>query len=301
MSFPYVTDIVNALFGTEWHLPIATFGTIVAIAIAAAAFVAGLEAKRLEAVGELPPSTAAIVPDLAVVAAAAGIIGARVLYIFDHVDQFVAAPAALIFSRSGFSIYGGLMLGVLAGIAFLRRLSVPIRPMLDATAPSMMLGYAVGRLACQVAGDGDWGIASDLASKPGWLPGWLWAQTYDGNIAGIIIATPGVYPTPLYESAAALALFGVLWMLRRNDHSAGFLFSLYALFAGFERLLIEKIRINVEHRFLGLDLTQAEAISLVVIVLGLAGILVTIRVRRPWIRIVLSLGVLGALSACVPI
>jgi phosphatidylglycerol:prolipoprotein diacylglycerol transferase len=47
------------------------------------------------------------------------------------------------------------------------------------------LGYAIGRIGCQLAGDGDWGIAANLALKPAWLPTWFWAQNYVGNIAGI--------------------------------------------------------------------------------------------------------------------
>jgi len=81
----------------------------------------------------------------------------------------------------------------------------------DAVAPALMLGYAVGRLGCQISGDGDWGIPADMALKPGWLPAWLWAQTYANNIFGAAIAPPGVYPTPIYETLLSLAAFGVLW------------------------------------------------------------------------------------------
>jgi phosphatidylglycerol:prolipoprotein diacylglycerol transferase len=173
--------------------------------------------------------------------------------------------------------------------------------MLDATAPSMMLGYAMGRFACQLAGDGDWGIASNIALKPTWLPDWLWAQTYDGNIVGIVIPDPGVYPTPIYESAAAFMLFVVLLTLRSGVQRPGYLFSVYLIFAGFERLLIEKIRINTEHDWLGIQLTQAEAISVVLIVAGLLGVLFTLHGRRPWTRVRLALGVAAAASACVPL
>jgi phosphatidylglycerol:prolipoprotein diacylglycerol transferase len=173
--------------------------------------------------------------------------------------------------------------------------------MLDATAPSMMLGYAVGRIGCQLAGDGDWGIASNMALKPTWLPNWLWAQTYDGNIAGVVIPEPGVYPTPIYESAAAFILFAVLLGLRSEVQRPTYLFSVYLIFAGFERLLIEKLRINPEHDWLGIQLTQAEAISVVLVVAGLLGVLLTLRGRRPWTRVLLVLGVATAVSACVPL
>jgi phosphatidylglycerol:prolipoprotein diacylglycerol transferase len=301
MSFPYITDIANALLGTHWALPIPTFGVVVAAAIVLATSVARREAKRLAAIGKLPFRAHLVVGDLALVSALAGIVGARIFYILDHPLQFIADPTALILSRSGFSIYGGLLFGVCAGVLFLRRRAVPIAPMLDATAPSMMLGYGVGRLGCQLAGDGDWGVAANMALKPTWLPDWLWAQTYDGNIVGVVIPEPGVYPTPIYESAAAFILFAALLALRSELQRPAYLFSVYLIFVGFERLLVEKIRINVEHDWLGLQLTQAEAISVVLVVAGLLGVLFTLHGRKPWTRALLALGVATAVSACVPL
>jgi phosphatidylglycerol:prolipoprotein diacylglycerol transferase len=301
MSFPYISDILNAILGTHWAVPVPTFGVVVMAAIAIATSVARIEVRRKEAVGQLPASTHAVVGDLAVVCAIAGLVGARVFHIVDYSTQFVADPAAMIFSRAGFSIYGGLFFGVAAGIVFLKRRGIPIAPMLDATAPSLMLGYGVGRLGCQLSGDGDWGIASDMALKPDWLPGWLWAQTYRGNIVGAVIPDPGVYPTPIYESAAALVLFGVLWALRSEKPRPAYLFSVYLLVAGFERLLVEKIRINLRHDWLGLGLTQAEVISILFVLAGLLGVLLTLRGRKLWLRTLLALGVVTALSACVPL
>lgn len=301
MAFPYITDILNALLGTHWALPIPTFGAVVAAAILIATSVTGMEVRRAERAGRLPLSTHSMVGDLALVSALAGLVGARVFHVVDHSAQFLADPAAMIFSRTGFSIYGGLLFGIAAGVLFLKRRGVPIAPMLDATAPSMMLGYAVGRLGCQLSGDGDWGIASDLTLKPNWLPSWLWAQTYDGNILGAVIPEPGVYPTPIYESAAALVLFAVLWALRSEAQRPAYLFSVYLLLAGFERLLIEKIRINPQHDWLGIAVTQAEAISIVLVVAGLLGLLVTLKWTRLWPRVLLAFGVVTALSACVPL
>ncbi len=299
MSFPYVTDIANTLLGTNWDLPIPTFGVLVACAILIAAYVAQKEVERQESNGRLPASTHTIVSEMVLVATLVGIVGARVFAIADAPAQFLADPASMIFSRGGFSIYGGLCFGIAAGIIFLKRRGIPIAPMLDAVAPAMMLGYGIGRLGCQVSGDGDWGILANMALKPTWLPTWFWAQTYQGNIAGITIPAPGVYPTPIYEFLAALCLFGILRMLRSPRHASGYLFSVYLLLAGFERLIIEKIRVNVRYDLLGISLTQAEFISVAIIVAGIVGVLLTFRTQTRW-RIVFSLGVLVALSACTP-
>lgn len=299
MSFPYLTDLINWTFGTDWNLPIPTFGILVAVGIMAAAYFAQKEVERKAAVGTLPASTRDIFSNLILISVLAGIVGARVLAIVEHADQFFANPASMIFTRNGFSIYGGLIFGIAAGVLFLKRHRIPILPMLDAIAPSLMLGYGIGRLGCQISGDGDWGIAANMALKPSWLPDWLWAQTYTGNIVGVTIAEPGVYPTPLYEFLAALLLFGTLYWLRSSWHRPGYLFSAYLLLAGFERLLIEKIRVNVRYEMVGLFLTQAELISLAIIIAGLIGILLTLRTETRW-RFAFSLGALAALSACMP-
>jgi phosphatidylglycerol:prolipoprotein diacylglycerol transferase len=298
MSYPYVTDIVNAVIGTRWQLPVPTFGVLVVTAIAISTGVFRKDVRRLESFGTIPALTHTRVADLVFIAVIAGLVGARVFSILDYPAQFLEHPAAMIFTRTGFSIYGGLCFGVLAGAIYLRKYAVPILPMLDAAAPALMLGYAIGRLGCQFSGDGDWGIASNMALKPGWLPDWIWGQTYEGNILGVALPAAGVYPTPIYETAMALLLFAVLRMLRTRKSQPGFLFSIYLMLAGFERLLIEKIRINVDYHLLGLTFTQAEAISFTLVLAGLGGAILTLGKRRIWTRTLLSIGVISALSAC---
>jgi phosphatidylglycerol:prolipoprotein diacylglycerol transferase len=300
MSFPYVTDVIDTLLDVNWHLPLPTFGVIVAIALMVGTAVATRLVRDYEGLGRLPPLTHSIVTDTVLVATLAGILGARIFDILDHLQRFLADPLAMILTRSGFSIYGGLCFGIVAGVILVKRRSIPLLPMLDATAPAMMLGYGIGRLGCQISGDGDWGIAANLIMKPGWLPQWFWAQTYDGNIAGVVIAPPGVYPTPIYEFAMALGIFAMLWLLRHHNGRAGLLFSTYLLLAGFERLLIEKIRVNVRYELFGIHLTQAEAISFLLVIMGLVGVLTTLRTRRFWPKFIVSAGVLCALSACAP-
>jgi phosphatidylglycerol---prolipoprotein diacylglyceryl transferase len=96
----------------------------------------------------------------------------------------------------------------------------------------------------------------------------------------------------------ALVIFWVLWRLRLPNHRAGYLFSAYLLLAGFERLLIEKIRINTRYDVFGAHVTQAEAISLLLVIAGLVGVLMTLHKKRFWTGVIVSVGVLSALSAC---
>ena len=98
----------------------------------------------------------------------------------------------------------------------------------------------------------------------------------------------------------ALAIFCVLWRLRLQNHRAGYLFSTYLLLVGFERLLIEKIRINTRYDLFGAHVTQAEAISFLLVIAGLVGVLMTLHRKRFWTRLIVGAGVLAALCACAP-
>jgi phosphatidylglycerol:prolipoprotein diacylglycerol transferase len=285
MSYPYLSDLIRALTGYDLPLPFPMFGLLVACAMLAGGASLTAELKRLHLEGKLgnarrkivakdggvtwiETAPQEIVPNLTIAVIVAGIIGARLFHILEHMDSFVAAPWAMIFSRSGLSVFGGLILGTIAGLIFIRRWHIPGRVMLDAVAPAMMLGYAIGRIGCQISGDGDWGTMSNMALKPDWLPTWFWAQTYQNNIFGEIIAAPGVYPTSVYESVMAFACFGVLWALRKHRFLTGWLFSVYLLMAGLERFAIEQLRVNPKFGIAGFQLTQAEMIAIVLIVLG---------------------------------
>ncbi len=263
MSYPYLTDVLRSL-GLDLPLPVPTFGLFVGIAFFSGVWLATGEARR-----RLPSQSPELMTNACVIALFAGIVGARLFHLLEYPREFLANPAEMIFSRSGFTIYGGLIVGMLAGLAYCRRKRAPLAPMLDAVAPPLMLAYAIGRIGCQISGDGDWGIAADLAAKPGWLPTWLWAQTYQGNIAGVQIPSPGVYPTPIYETLMSLAAFGILWALRKRAHASGWLFGVYLVLAGVERLLIEFIRVNTAYTIFGMEITQAQLISVACVVAGL--------------------------------
>lgn len=305
MSYPYISDVLNQVFGTQWNIPIAMFGSFVALAIIISSYVAKREVIRFETLGILPKArllthevpTHELISNLAMISAIFGILGARIFHILEYPGEFMSSPFGMIFSRGGFSIFGGLIFGVIAGVVYLKNRSVPIVPMLDALAPAMILGYGIGRVGCQVSGDGDWGILSNMPLKPSFIPDWFWAQTYENNVVGVVIQTPGVYPTPLYEALTAFCIFAFLWSIRKNHYSKGYLFSVYLLLSGFSRLLIEKIRINSEYHLWGGSFTQAEFISTVLIIFGLLGLLKTTR-SKYMPKLAFTLLVFSALTAC---
>lgn len=285
MSYPYLQDLIRAATGLNVPLPVPTFGLCVLAAAAISIQVAKVEVRRRHEAGQIglavrrvrkgpgevsvPPQD--LVVDFGLMITLAGIVGARVFSMFEVPRDFIADPLGLIFSRQGFNFFGGLVFGVVGGMLYFRRHHLPVLRTCDAFAPAMMLGYALGRVGCQLAGDGDWGIPANMALRPPWLPLSLWAQTYHHNVIGAVIAPPGVYPTPLYEIAMGLLAFFILWQLRKLPTRPGWLFCVYLLLCGLERSAIEVIRINPKMSLLGLELSQAQIIAAALIVLGVVG------------------------------
>jgi phosphatidylglycerol:prolipoprotein diacylglycerol transferase len=262
MAFPYLTDVLHAL-GVNLTLPIPTFGLFVGIAFFTGKWLAEKEAIRL-----IPTIDPELMGNVCIIGFLSGLVGARIFHLLEYPRDFIAEPLKMIFSRGGFTIFGGLIVGMLVSGWYAHRKTGALPLLLDATAPAQILAYAIGRVGCQISGDGDWGIAV-TSPAPAWLPDWLWAQTYDGNIAGATIPPPGVYPTPIYETLMSLAAFAVLWRLRKHSHAAGWLFGIYLLLAGIERFLIELIRVNTTYSLFGFEVTQAQLISTGCIVAGI--------------------------------
>ncbi len=168
-------------------------------------------------------------------AAVGGIVGARVFYVLSFPSQFLADPISAVFSGAGFVFYGGLFGGAFAVWLLLKMEKLPFLPMSDLVAPSLALGYAIGRVGCQLSGDGDYGSESSLP----------WAMSY---ALGVVPTPPGVtvHPAPVYETFAALAITAILLSLLRRGKfvGGGALFGLYLALSSVSRFLVETIRIE---------------------------------------------------------
>ncbi|MFN2457303.1 MAG: prolipoprotein diacylglyceryl transferase [Chitinophagaceae bacterium] len=222
------------------------------------------------------------VGEITIIALIFGLLGAKLFDIFENWSDFLKHPASYILSPSGLTFYGGLICAALAIIWYARRHKITVRHLADALAPPLMIAYAIGRIGCQVAGDGDWGTVNNNPKPFSWMPDWLWAYNYPHNVNEAGVPIPGcsevkycmqlpeaVYPTPLYETIVCLFLFGVLWAVRKRIRPFGALFALYLIFNGLERFFIEKIRVNNKLNFLGFQPTQAEVVSVALVLIGI--------------------------------
>ncbi len=216
-----------------------------------------------------------------------GIIGAKVFHNLEYIQDFVKDPIEALISFSGLTYYGGLIVATTALYFYARKRKINFIQLADIAAPTIILAYGIGRIGCQVSGDGDWGIVN-TAPMPNWLsflPEWVWAYNYPHNVLNEGIPIVGcvgnhcmqlaepVFPTPLYETTMSLIIFGILWFIRLRIKAFGVLFSIFLIFSAVERYLIEQIRVNSKYDFGFVQITQAELISFVFLILGIAGII----------------------------
>lgn len=180
-------------------------------------------------------------------ALAGGLIGARLAFLLANPDEFSEDPIGSLFGGSGLVWYGGALGGALAVCAWARFRGFLGLGLFDLCAPALALGYAIGRVGCQVSGDGDYGVASDLP----------WAHAYPD---GVVPTNEEVHPTPVYETLAMSLLALLLWQLR-DRLAPGRLFALYLLLSGLERFLVEFVRRN-DPALVGLTSAQLQAAAL---------------------------------------
>lgn len=385
--FPYLSDLINYLFGFSFSFPLPMFGFMVAIAFIVANYIWVLEMKRKEREGLLSSSIVKVIkgekasvndlisngvfgfilgykilgvilnysdiinqeiqPDLpgfimslegnfiggvglaalmvylkyreseknrlpepkeveevmhpyqhvgtmTFIAAIGGIFGAKLFDAIEDMDRLIADPIEVILSGSGLSVYGGLIVGGFATVYYAYKKGLKLSHVIDSAAPSMIIGYAIGRIGCQLSGDGDWGIPnpSELPAMLSFLPDWMWAFDYAGNVNGTDLGALGrpvvvdgytyegnAWPTPFYETIMGFIIFGILWVLRKRIKVAGVLFCIYLILNGMERFFIEKIRINPQYDYL-FGWSQAQIIAILLILGGLVGIWYANRVHR---------------------
>jgi phosphatidylglycerol:prolipoprotein diacylglycerol transferase len=268
-------------------ISIYSFGLMMAIAFLTANYFFAQEVKRR---GE----SEKLVSTITMIALIGGVVGSKLFSIFEDWSVFVAHPMSTLFSASGLTFYGGFIFATLGIFYYIRSKKVSFRKFADMIAPVVFLAYGIGRIGCQLAGDGDYGYPthsvvgmhySQGTAKPTyvlepyferypeeravWKYDSLRTITAGKDVMGQNITAfdevVTCHPTPLYEMAAAFIGFAFLWSRRKKyETQQGKLFYLTVIFMGIERLAVEFIRINPLYA----GLSMAQWISVVLIVCG---------------------------------
>lgn len=231
-------------------LDLQTFGICFALAFVASGVTMS---RRLQELGK-PHDW---VYEMVFAALIGGLVGSRIDYVLQNWDDVSDDLLGNIFSGSGLVFFGGLLGGAIGVLLWARWRGWLGWQLCDAASVPIAIGYAVGRVGCQLSGDGDYGVASDLP----------WAMAYPD---GTVPTTEEVHPTPVYETVTMGIGALVLWHLR-DRFPSGVLFGLYLMLTGGERFLVEFIRRNDS---VVAGLTQPQLISLGLLALGAAIVIV---------------------------
>lgn len=231
-------------------IPIRSFGLMMALAL----IVGGYRlAQSFRHYGLNP----ALAERYVMIAGVAGLLGARLWFIVENWTEYRGDLFAALISSAGFTFYGGFIIAALTVYVVARRDGTNIATLCDSLGPCLAIGYAIGRVGCQLSGDGDYGITTTS---------W-WGMSYS---TGVVPTAPGelVYPTPFFESAASI---GILWILSRVERSTKVFrgrferFGLYLVLISLERFCVEFLRPNPQVFY---NLSEAQVIACGLVLFG---------------------------------
>lgn len=235
-----------------------SYGLMLGIAFLIGSTLFSKELKRMK----LDENYAVSITFLAIIG---GLVGSKLFYIIEEWNFgkgnsfFTYFKPDVLFSPSGLTFYGGLILAFVLIYFFCRMKNLNMLQIIDAMSPATMLGYGIARVGCHLSGDGCYGLP--VNNTPYEFLGYSYVKGIVPTHAGVM-----VHPTPLYELAAAIVIFIILMAIRKKMKYSGQLFFIYLIFSGTERLLVEFIRLNPI--VIGI-FTQAQLISLIMILAGI--------------------------------
>ena len=244
---------------------IRSYGLMLAVAFLAGTWLALVEARRrgLDEDRVVTVILATLV---------ASILGARALYVLEHVNEFRREwGSVLALWQGGLTLYGGVVLGTMVGLATARRLGLPMWSTADALTPSFAIGSMFGRVGCFLNGC--------CYGHPTRLP---WGVVFPpDSFAGLEFGNAPVHPSQLYFALAGLLLFGLTWSQRRRFEVPGTLFWTFIILFALIRIPLDFTRAYEPSaqalRLGGLEWTESQVTSLA---LALFGALMILRLRR---------------------
>ncbi len=252
-------------------VPVYGYGFMMFIGFSAASWFA---ARRVRTIGQTPEA----IWDMLMWALIPGLIGARAYYLIRHgspeftnssgIRKLIAAVALW---DGGIVFYGSVAGGLLGILWFCRRRRIPLLPMLDVLAPSLVLGEAFGRIGCFLYGC-CYGRECELPWAVRFPPDSLTfgRLVEKGVLDPLAAATPALHPVQLYSSLNGFVLFVILsWFFRRRSFDGAVVF-LAAVLYPVSRYALESLRADIDPFQIGLK--DAEIFSLLLIASGLGGL-----------------------------
>jgi phosphatidylglycerol:prolipoprotein diacylglycerol transferase len=198
-------------------------------------------------------------------------VGARLFHVVDNWAYYAANPGAILaVQNGGLAILGGILGGLAGGLLYARRKKLPIARLLDAAAPGLILGQAIGRIGCTINGD--------AVGAPTDLP-WGFVYVNPGAMAPSL--GEAYQPTQVYEMLWDLGVFAFLWWARKRVRVEGALFLAYLSLYSAGKFAISAFRQEAVW-FLGLQ--EAQVVSLLVLAVTVPALWMLFKVNTSILR-----------------
>jgi phosphatidylglycerol:prolipoprotein diacylglycerol transferase len=232
----------------SFYIP--TYGVLVALA-----FLAGLSMTlRLSKRLGLPSEK---VTNLVVYCAFAGIAGAKLFMFLFDLGDYIRDPGQIFTLQTlqaAGVFHGGFIAALIIAVLYMRKQQLPVWQTMDAFAPGVAIGQAIGRLGCFAAGC-CWGRECDLP----------WGVRFRSDFAAPVPLDKTLHPVQLYESAADLVIFGLLYWYFGRAPRRGNVIGLYLVLYSTARFVIEFFRVHEQSLWGPFSLTQWIALALLVL------------------------------------
>ena len=241
-----------------------SFGTLMAIAFLAGTWLGMREAKRLGLDEDK-------LVNVILITLVASVVGARALYVLEHLAEFRRSwSSVLALWEGGLTLYGGIVAGTFAGLTAAKRMGLPQWHVADALTPSLAIGTMFGRVGCYLNGC--------CYGRPTTLP---WGVKFPpGSFAALDVGDTPVHPSQLYNAAASLVLFTVLWLVRKRLRTPGVLFWSFVVAFALVRIPLDMTRSYEADAVLVRGIVQVTESQATSLILALFGTFMILRVRR---------------------
>ncbi len=246
-------------------LHLRSYGLMLAVAFLVGTGLSLREARRLQLDEDRLVS-------IILVVLVAGILGARTLYVMEHIQEFRREwTSVLALWQGGLTLYGGIVAGTAAGLYAAQHWGQPMWRVADAVTPAVALGTVFGRVGCFLNGC--------CYGRPTRLP---WGVVFPpDSYAGLEFGNTPVHPSQLYFALSGLALFGLTWWLRRRVRTNGVLFWSFLLLFALVRIPLDGTRAyEPEARVFALGGIEVVESQLASVALALFSLLMILRLRR---------------------
>ncbi len=243
-----MTINIDPIIGHLGPLEFRWYGLIMAVAVVLGVWVLSRELKRRGLSAEHALG-------IAVFGVPCGVIGARLVHVFDHLGYYWEHPGEIVGTKLvGLAIYGVVLGGLVGLIIYCRWKKLPLLRVIDSTALAFPVAQVVGKIANIINGD-TWGYATDLP--------WGFVYTNPDSFIPDELLGVATHPTPVYEQLWLLAVIGILLYAIPRLKIDGLAILLYFWLYSVGRFFLSFYRVN-DPLFWGLR--EAQVIALVVIV-----------------------------------